>query len=217
MSEYVAFRLPLPDTVVTWFVTGSRTSTSKLHPGSGVQTAFARRDRPDFAHDRRVRSSSSSLTCWFMVRREIVCALARGSRVAGCRMFGRRGCRRTRGGSNRLFLPSRSRRIEPIGSAHNDAGLELLKAVARQRLAAGQEELAWAWSARSRPGPARAAVLCPSPRQSTLLRHPGSAGRGSARKIQLARSSSGSVNTMRVPTTEAIIIRTLPTSRGALT
>jgi hypothetical protein len=31
-----------------------------------------------------------------------------------------------------------SRQIEHIGSAHDDAGLELLKAVARQRLAAGQ-------------------------------------------------------------------------------
>ena len=34
-----------------------------------------------------------------------------------------------------------SRKIVHIGSAHDDAGLELLKAVARQRLAAGQEEL----------------------------------------------------------------------------
>jgi len=34
-----------------------------------------------------------------------------------------------------------SRKIEHIGSAHDDGGLELLKAVARQRLAAGQEEL----------------------------------------------------------------------------
>jgi Transposase DDE domain len=34
-----------------------------------------------------------------------------------------------------------SRKIEHIGSAHDDAGLELLKAVARQRLAAGQGEL----------------------------------------------------------------------------
>jgi hypothetical protein len=34
-----------------------------------------------------------------------------------------------------------SRKIDHIGSAHDDAGLELLKAVARQRLAAGQEEL----------------------------------------------------------------------------
>jgi hypothetical protein len=34
-----------------------------------------------------------------------------------------------------------SRDIEHIGSAHDDAGLELLKAVARQRLAAGQGEL----------------------------------------------------------------------------
>src|SRR6266516_4003954 len=34
-----------------------------------------------------------------------------------------------------------SRDIEHIGSAHDDVGLELLKAVARQRLAAGQGEL----------------------------------------------------------------------------
>ena len=34
-----------------------------------------------------------------------------------------------------------SRKIEHIGSAHDDAELELLKAVAQQRLAAGQEEL----------------------------------------------------------------------------
>lgn len=34
-----------------------------------------------------------------------------------------------------------SRQIEHIGSAHDDAGVELLKAAARQRLAAGQSEL----------------------------------------------------------------------------
>ncbi len=34
-----------------------------------------------------------------------------------------------------------SRDIEHIGSAHDDAELEMLKAVARQRLAAGQGEL----------------------------------------------------------------------------
>jgi hypothetical protein len=34
-----------------------------------------------------------------------------------------------------------SRKIEHIGSAHDDAGLEALKAAARQRLAAGQLEL----------------------------------------------------------------------------
>ena len=34
-----------------------------------------------------------------------------------------------------------SRDIEHVGSAHTDADLELLKAVARQRLAAGQGEL----------------------------------------------------------------------------
>jgi hypothetical protein len=35
-----------------------------------------------------------------------------------------------------------SQQIGHIGSAHDDAGLELLKAVARQRLAAGQGVLA---------------------------------------------------------------------------
>ena len=34
-----------------------------------------------------------------------------------------------------------SRDVEHIGSAHDDAELEILKAVARQRLAAGQGEL----------------------------------------------------------------------------
>jgi hypothetical protein len=34
-----------------------------------------------------------------------------------------------------------SRKIEHIGSAHDDAELEVLKAAARQRLAAGQVEL----------------------------------------------------------------------------
>ena len=34
-----------------------------------------------------------------------------------------------------------SRRIEHLGSAHDDAGLETLKAAARQRIAAGQAEL----------------------------------------------------------------------------
>src|SRR5215471_2590825 len=34
-----------------------------------------------------------------------------------------------------------SREIDHLGSAHDDAGVELLKAAARQRLAAGQGEL----------------------------------------------------------------------------
>ena len=34
-----------------------------------------------------------------------------------------------------------SRKIEHLGSAHDDAGLETLKAAARQRIAAGQAEL----------------------------------------------------------------------------
>jgi hypothetical protein len=40
-----------------------------------------------------------------------------------------------------------SRSIEHLGSAHDDAGVEALKAAAPQRLAAGQAELdlAWTW------------------------------------------------------------------------
>ena len=56
-----------------------------------------------------------------------------------------------------------SRKIEHIGSAHDDAGLELLKAVARQRLAAGQEELDLGLELTGRPGGARAAGRCRSP------------------------------------------------------
>ncbi|NBH07216.1 hypothetical protein GTY80_28770 [Amycolatopsis sp. SID8362] len=39
-----------------------------------------------------------------------------------------------------------SRDIEHIGSAHDDAALEALKAVARQRLAVGQPEQTTGWS-----------------------------------------------------------------------
>lgn len=39
-----------------------------------------------------------------------------------------------------------SRDIEHIGSAHDDAGLEVLKAAARQCLAAAQGELDLAWA-----------------------------------------------------------------------
>ena len=49
-----------------------------------------------------------------------------------------------------------SREIEHIGSAHDDVELELLKAVARQRLGAGQGELDLGRSRKpSRPSPAR--------------------------------------------------------------
>lgn len=44
-----------------------------------------------------------------------------------------------------------SRDIEHLGSAHDDMELELLKAATRQRLAAGREELDWAWRSPSRP------------------------------------------------------------------
>jgi len=40
-----------------------------------------------------------------------------------------------------------SRDIEHIGSALDDADLEILKASAQQRLVAGRARLTWAWSA----------------------------------------------------------------------
>jgi len=40
-----------------------------------------------------------------------------------------------------------SRDIEHIGSAQDDADLEILKASAQQRLVAGRARLTWAWSA----------------------------------------------------------------------
>jgi hypothetical protein len=46
-----------------------------------------------------------------------------------------------------------SRDIEHIGSAHDDVGLELLKTVARQRLAAGQAELDLGLDAGAAGGP----------------------------------------------------------------
>ena len=54
-----------------------------------------------------------------------------------------------------------SREIEHIGSAHDDAELELLKAAARQRLAAGRASLTWAWMT----GEGGAAGRCRSPRR----------------------------------------------------
>jgi hypothetical protein len=48
---------------------------------------------------------------------------------------------RGQGRADRALLPPGWRDVEHIGSARDDAELELLKAVARQRLAAGQGEL----------------------------------------------------------------------------
>ena len=64
-----------------------------------------------------------------------------------------------------------SREIDHIGSAHDDAELELLKAAARQRLAAGQGELDLGLDAGAAP---RCSWICrtsrPSERSlSTLL------------------------------------------------
>jgi hypothetical protein len=62
-----------------------------------------------------------------------------------------------------------SRQIEHIGSAHDEAELELLKAVARQRLAAGQEELDLGLE-RTEPA-RRAAGGGPLPITSTRMGH----------------------------------------------
>jgi hypothetical protein len=48
-----------------------------------------------------------------------------------------------------------SRNIEHIGSAHDDAELEALKAAARQRLAAGQAELDLGLAQPGQSGPLR--------------------------------------------------------------
>jgi Transposase DDE domain len=60
-----------------------------------------------------------------------------------------------------------SRDIEHIGSAHDDAELELLKAAARQRLAAGQGELDLGLTQR----PARRADAAPLPISSSRMGH----------------------------------------------
>jgi Transposase DDE domain len=62
-----------------------------------------------------------------------------------------------------------SRDIEHIGSAHDDAELELLKAAARQRLAAGQGELDLGLERTGPPCGARAAARCRSPRRGWAI------------------------------------------------
>src|SRR5499425_171926 len=62
-----------------------------------------------------------------------------------------------------------SRDIEHIGSAHDDAELELLKAVARQRMAAGQGELDLGLEATDPAGQGRGGG--PLPITSTRMGH----------------------------------------------
>src|SRR5438128_11641302 len=68
---------------------------------------------------------------------------SRGSRVSGVSPYVRTG--KTSSGATAVQIVHSSRRgsrdIEHIGSAHDDAELELLKAAALQRLAAGRGEL----------------------------------------------------------------------------
>lgn len=65
--------------------------------------------------------------------------------VLGCRVVAYVRTVRTASGARAVQIVHsrrrRSRDIEHIGSAHTDVDLKLLKAVARQRLAAGQGEL----------------------------------------------------------------------------
>jgi hypothetical protein len=56
-----------------------------------------------------------------------------------------------------------SREIEHIGPAHDDVELELLKAVARQRLAPGRASWTWAWMRLRRAGRCRSPARTPSP------------------------------------------------------
>ena len=46
-----------------------------------------------------------------------------------------------------------SRKIEHLGSAHDEAQLEALKAAADQRLAAGQQSWIWGWISPARSAP----------------------------------------------------------------
>ncbi|HEX9515681.1 MAG TPA: hypothetical protein VF940_05830 [Streptosporangiaceae bacterium] len=55
-----------------------------------------------------------------------------------------------------------SRDIEHIGSAQDDADLEILKASAQQRLVAGRARLTWAWSAPIQRSGMRVAARCRS-------------------------------------------------------
>ena len=78
----------------------------------------------------------------FSVRGSWICALIRGRRVG--RVPYVRTVKTASGATAVQIVYSShrgSRDIEHIGSAHDDAELELLKAAARQRLAAGQGEL----------------------------------------------------------------------------
>jgi len=98
------------------------------------------------------------MTCRFPVRGSWICALRdwyplwlvvslggvrshREDRVGGGR------------GPDRVVLPAGSRNIEHIGSAHDDAELEALKAATRRRLATGQLELDLGTAGPGPPGP----------------------------------------------------------------
>jgi hypothetical protein len=79
---------------------------------------------------------------------------------------------RTASGARAVQIVHSSRRgardIEHIGSAHDDAELEVLKTAARQRLAAGQDELDLGWEA-TEPASQRAGG--PLPITSSRMAH----------------------------------------------
>src|SRR5213082_2999510 len=80
-----------------------------------------------------------------------------------------------------------SRDIEHIGSAHDEAELELLKAVARQRLAAGQDELDLGLLG----GPARQAQGAPLPITSSRMGHLWDALEHAYRVLGFERAAGG--------------------------
>jgi hypothetical protein len=82
-----------------------------------------------------------------------------------------------------------SRDIEHLGSAHDDAGVELLKAAARQRLVAGQGELDLGLEATEPAGKGRGGG--PLPITSTRMAHLTDALEHSYRVLGLERASSG--------------------------
>jgi hypothetical protein len=87
-------------------------------------------------------------------------------RVVGCRMCGRSGPRRGATAVQIVWKYRRgSREIEHLGSAHAEVDVELLKAAAVQRIAAGQDELPLGTPAMTEP----AALEITSTRMGRLL------------------------------------------------
>jgi hypothetical protein len=93
------------------------------------------------------------------------------------------------GRADRALVAPGSRDIEHLGSAHDDAGVELLKAAARQRLVAGQGELDLGLEATEPAGKGRGGG--PLPITSTRMAHLTDALEHSYRVLGLEQAASG--------------------------